>query len=91
MDNDFIIIVRVKVYVNLNIFKCFDSNYIKKGFIGVLVELSSVYKVLRNVKVRGYMELCFMYCIQQNKDNFFQIEIDFRNIVFYLYGQRILL
>lgn len=86
MDNDSTTIARVKAPVNPNISKRSDSNHTKKGFTGALVELSSAHKVLRNVKVRGHMELCFMYCIQQNKDNPSQIETDLRNIVPHLYG-----
>lgn len=69
MENDSITIARVKAQVNPNISKRSDRNHTKKGFTGALVELSSAHKVLRNVKVRGHMERCFMYCIQQNKGN----------------------
>lgn len=87
MDNDSTTIARVKVQVNPNISKRSDSNHTKKGFTSALVELSSAHKVLRNVKVRGHMERCVMYCIQQNKDNPSQLETDLRNIVPHLYGE----
>lgn len=64
MDNDFIMIVRVKVIVDFNIRKKCDSNYICKGFIGKLVDMSNIFKVLKNVKVWGYVERCFMYCVK---------------------------
>lgn len=87
MDNDSTSIARVKAQVNPNISKRSDSKHTKKGFISALVELSSAHKVLRNVKVRGHMERCVMYCIQQNKDNPSQLETDLRNIVPHLYGE----
>lgn len=64
MDNDFIMIARVKVIVDFNIRKKCDSNYIRKGFIGKLVDMSNIFKVLKNVKVWGYVERCFMYCVK---------------------------
>lgn len=65
MDNDFITIARVKVIVDFNIRKkCNYSNYIRKGFIGKLVDMSNIFKVLKNVKVWGYVERCFMYCVK---------------------------
>ncbi|XP_062617807.1 uncharacterized protein LOC134279410 isoform X3 [Saccostrea cucullata] len=87
MDNDSTTLSRVKASVNPNISKKSDSNHTKKGFTGSLIELSNQHKVLRNVKVRGHIERCFMYCIHQNQNREQQLKADFRNIVSHLYGE----
>ena len=89
MDNDSTTIARVKATVNPNIRKKSDSNHTKKGFTGALVELSSTHKALRNIKVRGHIEKCFMYCVQQHQDNPAQLKTGLDNIVPHLYGKRI--
>ncbi|XP_055999188.1 uncharacterized protein LOC125656742 [Ostrea edulis] len=87
MDNDSTTLARVKASVNPNISKKSDSNHTKKGFTGSLIELSNQYKVLRNVKVRGHIERCFMYCVHHNKSKEKQLQDDLKNIVPHLYGE----
>ena len=86
MDNDSTTVARVKATVDPNITKRSDSNHTKKGFIGKLVELSNVFKVLKNVKVRGHIERCFMYCVKQHQGDATQLEEELQKIVPHLYG-----
>ena len=69
IDNDSTTIARVKAIVNPNIKRKSDSNHSEKGVTGALVELSSTHKALRNIKARGHIEECFIYCVHQHQDN----------------------
>ncbi|XP_062590039.1 uncharacterized protein LOC134251653 [Saccostrea cucullata] len=61
MDNDSTTIARLRATVDPDIKKKVDSNHMKKGFTGSLVEISNTHKVLKNVKVRTHIERCFTY------------------------------
>lgn len=87
MDNDSTTIARVKATVDPNIRKKCDSNHTRKGFTGKLVDMSNTFKALKNVKVRGHVERCFMYCVKQNQGKSTQLEEDLQKIVPHLYGE----
>lgn len=90
MDNDSTTIARVKATVDPNIRKkCNYSNHTRKGFTGKLVDMSNTFKALKNVKVRGHVERCFMYCVKQNQGKSTQLEEDLQKIVPHLYGMYI--
>lgn len=89
MDNDSTTIARVKATVDPNIRKKCDSNHTRKGFTGKLVDMSNTFKALKNVKVRGHVERCFMYCVKQNQGKSTQLEEDLQKIVPHLYGMYI--
>lgn len=74
MDNDSTTIARVKATVDPNIRKKCDSN---------------TFKALKNVKVRGHVERCFMYCVKQNQEKSTQLEEDLQKIVPHLYAMYI--
>lgn len=86
MDNDSTTIARVKATVDPNITKKSDSNHTRKGFTGKLVDMSTTYRVLKNVKVRGHIERCFMYCVKQRQGSPTQLQEDLQTIVPHLYG-----
>nr|XP_034337052.1 uncharacterized protein LOC117692638 [Crassostrea gigas] len=87
MDNDSTTIARVKATVDPNIRKKCDSNHTRKGFTGKLLDMSNTFKALKNVKVRGHVERCFMYCFKQNQGKSTQLEEDLQKIVPHLYGE----
>ncbi|XP_056006937.1 DNA polymerase III PolC-type-like [Ostrea edulis] len=86
MDNDSTTIARLRTTVDPDIKKKADSNHTKKGFTGSLVEMSSIHKVLKNVKVRTHIERCFMYCVRQAAENSEKLASDLKKIVPHLYG-----
>ena len=86
MDNDSTTIARVRATVDPNIKKKCDSNHTRKGFTSKLIELSNIHKVLKNVKVRGHIERCFMYCVKQKQGHPIQLDEDLQKIVPHLYG-----
>lgn len=67
MDNDYTTIARVKATMDPNIRKKCDSIHSRKSFPGKLVNMRKSPKALKNVKVRGHVERCFMYCVKQNQ------------------------
>ncbi|XP_055999332.1 uncharacterized protein LOC125677071 [Ostrea edulis] len=87
MDNDSTTIARVKATVDPHITKRADRNHTKKGFTGALMELANTHKLLKNQKVRGHIERCFTYCVQQNKGKAKQLETELDKIVPHLYGE----
>lgn len=94
MDNDSTTIARLRTTVILmsgsDIKKKADSNHTKKGFTGSLLEMSSINKVLKNVKVRAHVERCFMYCVRQAAENSEKLASDLKKIVQHLYGNNTL-
>ena len=91
MDNDSTTISKVRSEVDQSISKKSDRNHTRKPFTGALFELNKIHKNLRNHKVRTHIERCFMYCIQQNKENADQLAKALDAIVPHLYGTVIFL
>ena len=91
MDNDSTTISKVRSEVDQTIAKKSDRNHTRKAFTGSLFDLSKTHKNLRNHKVRIHIERCFMYCLQQNKDDADQLSIALGAIVPHLYGTVIFL
>ncbi|XP_061175979.1 uncharacterized protein LOC133184928 [Saccostrea echinata] len=87
MDNDSTTIAHVKATVDPTINKRADKNHTKKGFTGALIELANTHKVLKNQKLRGHIERCFTYCVQQNRGKAKELEIELGKIVPHLYGE----
>lgn len=86
MDNDSTTIARLRATVDPDIKKKVDSNHMKKGFTGSLVEISNTHKVLKNVKVRTHIERCFTYCVHQASEDPEKLANDLGKIVPHLYG-----
>lgn len=87
MDNDSTTIARLRATVDSTISKQADKNHTKKGFTSSLFDLINSYKILKNTKVRGHIEKCFIYCISQNKGQPKAIADGLQRIVPYLYGK----
>lgn len=87
MDNDSTTIARLRATVDSTISKQADKNHTKKGFTSSLFELINSYKILKNTKLRGHIEKCFIYCISQNKGQPKAIADGLQRIVPHLYGK----
>lgn len=87
MDNDSTTIARLRATVDSTISKQADKNHTKKGFTSSLFDLINSYKILKNTKVRGHIEKCFIYCISQNKGQPKAIADGLQRIVPHLYGE----
>lgn len=87
MDRDSTTMVKVHREVNDKIQKKTDSNHIKKGLIGSLINLSQKHSSLKNIKVRTHLVKLTMYAIKQNQGKPEKVAENLKMIVPHMYDE----
>lgn len=88
MDDDVIIIVKIRREVDFLVEKCSDRNYIVKNFINILYVLQKdkIIQKLLSLIIISYIKKCFIYVLFLNRNNSIGMKKSFLVILYYLFG-----